>query len=295
MLTYQMSPYGRLYRWLTLALRSKKFNTHPWSEKGKSLIDIMERHKGAVPSNQGSDMVQVAVRGYLVHQDNSVGLAAFLMLINPNAYKPKVGQEFNFWTWPKTEYEMDHGGQFLEIAEDNYVYSGGETKWSYSRTYPTNLSPITTVIPSACEQVEERVRILDGIMNLGYQKGTNFALRIFVPTLGPYVAQRKVMKSIDVMRRKPVQSATGVVQVAAAAATDGGSGAGGDVEDVDSGSGKKVLKQDVGAATGDGKDDVAKDHVSAGEGQDDVGSDPVEVTVLQTKIQYTVKLESWEG
>ena len=289
-----MSPYGRLYRWLTLALRSKKFNTHPWSEKGKSLMSIMEEYKGAVPSNRGSDMVQVAVRGYLVHQDNSVGLAAFLMLVNPNAYTPKVGQEFNFWTWPKTDYEMDHGGQFIEIAEDNYVYSGGETKWSYSRTYPTNLSLITTVMPSAREQVEERVRILDGIMNLGYQKGAKFALRIFVPTLGPYVAQRKVMKSIDVMRRKLVQSATEVGQVAAAVATDGGSGAG---EDVDGGSGKKVLKQVVGAATGDGKDDVAKDHASgAGEGQDDVGSDLVEVTVLQTeKNQYMVKLESWEG
>jgi hypothetical protein len=70
------------------------------------------------------------------------------------------------------------------------------------RTYPTNLSLIMTVMSSAHEQVEERVRILDAIMNLGYQKGTNFALSIFVPTLGPYVAQRKVMKSIHVMRRK---------------------------------------------------------------------------------------------
>jgi len=195
MLTSQMSPYGRLYRWLTLALRSKKFNTHPWSEKGKSLMTIMEEHKGAVPSNQGRDMVQL-LREYLVDQDNSVGLAAFLMLVNPNAYTPKVGQAFNLWPWPKTDYEMDHGGQFVEIAEDNYVYSGGETKWSYSRKYPTNISLIMTVIPSACKQVEERVRILDGIMNHGYQKRTNFALRIFVPTLGPYVAQRKVMKSI---------------------------------------------------------------------------------------------------
>jgi len=179
-----------------------------------------------VASTQGRDIVQ-AVRGYLVDQDNSVDLAAFLMLVNPNAYTPKVGQEFNLWTWPKTDYEMDHGGQFIEIAQNNYVSSGGETKWSYHRKYPTNISLITTVIPSACEQVEERVRILDGIMNLGYKKRTNFALRIFVPTLGPYVAQRKVMKSINVMRMNPVQSAAAM--------------AGGAVEDVDGGSGNKIL------------------------------------------------------
>src|ERR1700724_3616801 len=168
MLTCQMSPYGRLYRWLTLALSSKKFKSHPWSEKGKSMMRIMEMHKGAVPSNQSSDTVQVAVRRLLVDQDNSVGLAAFLMLVNPDAYIPKVGKEFKFWTWPKTDYEMDHGGAFIEIAADYYVYSGGETKWGYSRTDPTNLSLITTVLASAREQVEERVRILDGIMNLGY-------------------------------------------------------------------------------------------------------------------------------
>jgi hypothetical protein len=293
MLTCQMSPYGRLYRWLTLALSSKKFKSHPWSEKGKSMMRIMEMHKGTVPSNQGSDMVQVAVRRLLVDQDNSVGLAAFLMLVNPDAYIPKVGKEFKFWTWPKTDYEMDHGGAFIEIAADYYVYSGGETKWGYSRTDPTNLSLITTVLASAREQVEERVRILDGIMNLGYHKTTNFALRVFLPSLGAN-AQTNVMKSIEVIRRKRIQSPIEAVQGAVAAVTmDGGGGVGGGgVEDIHGEPGNG--KQETGAATREGEEDVEKDRVGVGKGGGQ-GDEVVEFSVLQKEmIEYMFKIESWE-
>jgi len=143
-------------------------------------------------------------------------------------------------------------------------------------------------MPSAREQVEEQVRIFDGIMNLWYQKCTNFTIRIFITTLGPNVAQRNVIKSIDVKRRKQVQSASQFVQVAAA--TDGGCMARGNVEDMNTGSAKK----DFLGATANGKDDVANDHGGVEEARDDVGCDPIEVTVLQTeKIHYMVKLESW--
>jgi len=129
-------------------------------------------------------------------------------------------------------------------------------------------------------------------MSLGYQKWTNFTIRIFIATLGPNVAHRKVIKSIDVKRRKQVQSASQFVQVAAAAGTDGGCMARGNVEDMNTGSAKK----DFRGATANGKDDVANDHGGVEEVRDDVGCDPIEATVLQTeKIHYMVKLESWES
>ena len=74
---------------------------------------------------------------------------------------------------------------------------------------------ITTVLASAREQVEERVRILDGIMNLGYHKTTNFALRVFLPSLGSN-PQTNVMKSIEVIGRKRIQSPIEAVQGAVA-------------------------------------------------------------------------------
>jgi hypothetical protein len=102
------------------------------------------------------------------------------MSINPGAYEPKVGRKFEYWTWPKTDYEMDHAGQFIETNRDEYVYSGGESKWSHTSTYPNNVSLMTTVVHDARDQVEERVRILDAVMNLGYYKWTIFTMRVFV-------------------------------------------------------------------------------------------------------------------
>ena len=147
-------------------------------------------------------MVQAAVRRYLLHQDNPLSLAMFLMLIDPSAYEPKVGKDFQNWTWPKTDYEMDHEGQFIETNRDVHVYSGGESKWSHTSTYPNNVSLITTVLRDARDQVEERVRILDAVMNLGYNKRTIFTMRVFVPILGWSQIDTKVNKRIRVIRRR---------------------------------------------------------------------------------------------
>jgi len=162
----------------------------------------MENHRKALPYNQGTAMVQAAVMRYLLHQDNSLSFTVFLTLINPSAYEPKVGKNFQNWTWPKTDYEMDHEGQFIETNRDVYVYSGGESKWSHTCTYPDNVSLITTVLHDARDQVEERVRILDAVMNLGYYKRTIFTMRVFVPILGSSQIDTKVNKRIRVMRRR---------------------------------------------------------------------------------------------
>ena len=71
-----------------------------------------------------------SVVSYLQDHDTPMTLAVFLMLINPDAYKPKFGAKFNEWSWPKTEYEFDHCGGFIQMSNRLYVYSGGETKWS---------------------------------------------------------------------------------------------------------------------------------------------------------------------
>ena len=139
---------------------------------------------------------------YLLHQDNPLSLAMFLMLIDPSAYEPKVGKDFQNWTWPKTDYEIDYEGQFIKTNRDVYVYSGGESKWSHTSTYSNNVSLITTVLRDARDQVEERVRILDAVMNLGYNKRTIFTMRVFVPILGWSQIDTKVNKRIRVIRRR---------------------------------------------------------------------------------------------
>jgi hypothetical protein len=163
---------------------------------------ILENHTKALPYSQGPAMVRAAVMRYLLHQDNPVSLAVFMMLINPGAYEPKVGRKFEYWTWPKSDYEMDHAGQFIETNRDVYVYSGGESKWSHTSTYPSCIRLITTVVHDARDQVEERVRILDAVMNLGYHKRTMFTMRVFVPTLGSSQIDTKVNKRIKVMRQR---------------------------------------------------------------------------------------------
>ena len=241
-------------------------------------MTIMDRQKRALPTDQGSQRMRVAIMHSLQYQDNSVTLAVFLMLVNPSAYKPKVGQEFKFWEWPKTHYEMDHCGSFIETNEDQYVYSGGETKWSYSRTYPHKLLLITTETREARAQLEERIQILDGVMNLGYRKRCTFALRVFVPTLGPSVSESKFKRSIDVMRRKYLRNYDGKsVQTdgdvaATAMLVDGGN---------EPGVGKE--EQDVGAGVG----------VEVGADAADIGA--AGVTALQLeKIEYLLKIESME-
>jgi hypothetical protein len=192
---------------------------------------IMENHKKALPYAHGPAMVRAAIMRFLLDQDNSVTLAVFVMLINPEVYEPKVGKSFNYWTWPKTDYEMDHGGQFIETNRDRYVYSGGETKWSHSSTYATSILLITTVVHDARDQVEERVRILDGVMNLGYYKRTTFALRVFVPTLGTSHIETKVNKPIKVVRRRQLpdgvdKSIQTGINVVAEGVVDGNGGPG---------------------------------------------------------------------
>ena len=54
----------------------------------------------------------------------------------------------------------------------------------------------------AREQLEERVRLLDGVMNLGYGKRTMFSLRVLVPTLPSSATETKLTKSIKVFRRR---------------------------------------------------------------------------------------------
>ena len=57
------------------------------------------------------------------------------------------------------------------------------------------------VVPYALEQLEERVRIIDGVINLGYGKHTAYSLRKFRPKSHELAAQSKLTKSIKVIGR----------------------------------------------------------------------------------------------
>jgi len=87
--------------------------------------------------------------------DNYVTIAILFMPINPAYYKPLRGQSFKFWKKPEIEYELDHAGQFVEISEDEFVCTGGETKWSYTCMYLNLPSLIAIVIRDAIAQIEE--------------------------------------------------------------------------------------------------------------------------------------------
>ena len=84
-----------------------------------------------------------------------------------------------------------------------YFYSGAETKLSYISMRPhPGVSLIVIVVHYACNQLEERARLLDGMMNLGYGKRTMFNLRIFVPILASSIKETKLTKSIKPPRPK---------------------------------------------------------------------------------------------
>jgi hypothetical protein len=57
---------------------------------------IMKNHKKALSYNQGPAMVRIVIMDYLLHEDNPISLAVFLMLINPGAYEPKMGRKFEY-------------------------------------------------------------------------------------------------------------------------------------------------------------------------------------------------------
>ena len=131
-----MDPYGRLYYYLIRAHNAKGFVKHGFSQKGADFLKSMEQGKKSLPFDRDPENVRSAIMRNLLNEETSLTLAVFLMLINPEAYEPRKEKAFSFWQWPKTQYELDHQGQFMEMNNDMYVYSGAETKLSYTSIYP---------------------------------------------------------------------------------------------------------------------------------------------------------------
>lgn len=121
------------------------------------------------------------------------------------------------------------------------------------------------MVPYAREQLEERVRIIDGVMNLGYGKRTMYSLRIFVPTLASFPTQTKVTKSIKVIR-------------------------GTDRRDV----ANKCVQTDFAVETGYEGDDRQQEGVNIGDqGQGDNKDVEEKSPILfAEKIEYILKIES---
>ena len=67
----------------------------------------------------------------LVFRDSRVALAALWMFLQPETMKPKgEGSKFTEWDWPRCDLEFDHRGSFAELVNDEFLYQGGETKFS---------------------------------------------------------------------------------------------------------------------------------------------------------------------
>lgn len=110
----------------------------------------------------------------------------------------------------------------------------------------------------AREQLEERVRLLDGVMNLGYGKRTMFSLRVFVPTLG-FGTKTKLTKNIEVIRRNNRY---------------------------------EVENKAVQTNLGDGRDEL-NDVSDAAQGENqDVEGEKETAFLLPERIDYIVKIES---
>ena len=61
---------------------------------------------------------------------------------------------------------------------------------------------MTLVWKSGRSQLEQRLRLIDGVVNLGFRKTTVFTLRIFVPTIPTLQTNMINGRSLTVMRRK---------------------------------------------------------------------------------------------
>jgi hypothetical protein len=88
-----------------------------------------------IPIVENLDFTVGELEDRLVHSDSRVALAALWMFLEPEALQPKSdGSKFTEWDWPRCDLEFDHQGSFIEVMDDEYLYQGGETKFSPTGT-----------------------------------------------------------------------------------------------------------------------------------------------------------------
>jgi len=252
-----MDAYSRMYWWLINARNAKGFKTDPWKEKATTLVLRYGYH-----SRTARERTTLGYRKWvtrqLIQKDSKLALGIFLMLIDPDTFEPPIGKDFSTWNTPQTEYEFDHAGAFTELESDVYHYSGAETKFGYS------------MWRSGRSQLEQRVRLIDGVMNLGFSKRTVYSLRILVPII-PTVGERGHGRSLTVMRRENATKVDKSIQ------TDHGDGA--SVEDDNT---------DV--------EHVTADTATRAENEDsDLEGEMIEIpTLTRVVVPYFLKVQSFQ-
>ena len=85
----------------------------------------MKDHINLFADNPDVQHTQMSLRELLLFRDSRITFAALWMLLVPENLEPK---ETNFaeWDWPRVDLEFDHRGQFIPLADDHFLYHGGE-------------------------------------------------------------------------------------------------------------------------------------------------------------------------
>ena len=188
-------------RWIKHARSSEGVENHNFFKSLMDLKSSLQGQKSLVYKMKDPHTIRRILTDSLMYRQPSFALALLYFAVDPTAYEPQVGKSFDRWNWPVTEIEWDLGGIFRILPDKEYLYEGGECKSANTRIRSPCVWLTNTEISDAAYQLERRIRLVDGIMSLGFESRCKYSMKVFVPQIGnPHiVCQRK--RSLTVMRR----------------------------------------------------------------------------------------------
>ena len=87
------------------------------------------------------------------------------------------------------------------LPDEEYLYEGGECKSANTRIPSPCVWLTNAEISDAAYRLERRIRLVDGIMSLGFELRCKYSMKVFVPQIGNLHIARQRKKSLTVMRR----------------------------------------------------------------------------------------------
>ena len=202
-----MDGYGRLFRWIVAAKNAKGFKRHPLHNTIVQISQRLQDHQSSISATQDPASVRKFIRQHLL-EDSSLALIVIQFVLDPDSLQPKDSKtDLKEWSTPQTAFELDHQGGFTEIANEAYLYGGAESKFNYACTKSVPERLLTMIAWRAGRsQLESRIRLIDGVMNLGFEAHCLYSVRLYVPMISVETAKGVDQGRTLVVRRSAQDS-----------------------------------------------------------------------------------------
>jgi hypothetical protein len=186
-----LDTYSKIIRYVKVAFQCPGINTHGFYRTLQHLNKTIKSHQKHIgkPTDPATTRNKLE---FLRYKDSQFALALFYFLVDPTSYTPKEGKEFSEWDWPVLEVEFDHAGSFQRLHDKTYLHQGGESKYSHSMTR------------DAVVQLSRRIRLVDGILNLGFDEVCQYSMKVYIPSIANQHKSKVQQRSIDVLRRRDI-------------------------------------------------------------------------------------------